>query len=142
MDLKRLQGVPLFEALSKKELQALGRVVDEVEVTEGQVLTREGDIGHELFVIDSGAVRVERDGALIAELEAGDYFGEMALISEVRRVATVTATKATRVLVMSAAGFRSTRHTAPAVYERVEQELAKRRTANDGDPAEQALAEH
>ncbi len=127
MNTLRLRDVPLFAALGKKDLEAIGRIADEVDVREGKVLTRQGDLGHEFFVLESGRACVEIDGERVAEICPGSFFGEMALIDEERRVATVTASEDSTVIVMTESDFRGLKRTMPSVYETVHAEIAKRR---------------
>jgi CRP-like cAMP-binding protein len=127
MDVKRLRGVPLFDGLGKRDLEALARLADEVDVPAGKVLAHQGDIGHEFFLIRRGRAEVTRDGEHVADLGPGDFFGEMALISEDRRTASVTASEPLSAIVMTGPDFRALRSTMPRVYETVEAEVAKRR---------------
>jgi CRP-like cAMP-binding protein len=130
VDVKGLRTVPLFAGLGKRDLEQLARFADEVDVAQGEVLARQGDLGHEFFIIEDGDAAVERDGEHIAMLGPGAFFGEIALISEdARRTATVTATSPMRIVVLSGASFRSLAHTQPEVFETVQAEVARRRTA-------------
>src|SRR5207248_9366502 len=87
-DLKRL---PLFESLNKRELERLGRWVDEVDVPEGRHVVDQGQLAWEFFVILEGQAEVLHDGKHLADLGPGDYFGEMALLEGTRRNASVVA---------------------------------------------------
>jgi CRP-like cAMP-binding protein len=124
---KRLRDVPLFAGLGKHELEEVSRLADEIDVAAGQVLARQGDIGHEFFVIEAGKAEVVRDGERVAELAAGDFFGEIALITDERRTATVTASEPMTVIVMTGQSFRGLKLSHPQVYETVHAEVAKRR---------------
>jgi CRP-like cAMP-binding protein len=102
-----LAKAPLFHTLSRGDLVALARVSEDMEMEEGRVLAREGDIGHEFFVIVDGEVDVVKDGALLRKLGPGDFFGEIALIWESpRRTATVTAATPVRLFVLTRQAFR------------------------------------
>jgi CRP-like cAMP-binding protein len=125
--IRRLREVPLFSGLAKKDVEALGRLADGLDVRAGKVLARQGDIGHEFFVIESGRAVVERDGTKLTELGPGDFFGEIALISEERRTATVTALEDMELIVMTESAFRGLKRSMPTVYETVRAEIAKRR---------------
>src|SRR3954451_3261579 len=62
LDVKALRAVPLFAGLGKRDLEEVSRLADEVDVADGEVLARQGDIGHEFFVIEQGSASVDRDG--------------------------------------------------------------------------------
>lgn len=104
---EQLAGVPLFAACSGKDLQRLARAADEVHVSKGTELTRQGDIGREVFVILSGSAAVTKDGTVAAELGPGDHFGEMALLDGGPRTATVTARTEMTLVVLSKAAFNA-----------------------------------
>jgi len=122
----RLKDVPFFHDMSKKDLAVLAQQTDELDVPAGKVLAREGDFGHEFFVIETGTADVERGGKRIGQLGAGDFFGEMALLEEDRRTATVTATSPMTVVVMTRSSFRTLDRSMPAVHATVTQAIADR----------------
>jgi CRP-like cAMP-binding protein len=124
-----LKEVPFFSSLSKRELQEIARATDEIDVKEGKVLAREGDVGQEFFVIIDGGAEVVRGDERIAELGKGDFFGEMALVGDERRMATVTSTSPMRLAVMSRSAFRSFDRTMPAVHARIVEAIEARRAA-------------
>jgi CRP-like cAMP-binding protein len=103
---KALGGCPLFGDLSRQELIALAKVTEDMEVDEGKVLAREGELGSEFFVIVDGDVSVTKEGEELRRLSAGDFFGEVALLSEsARRSATVTAVAPLRFFVLTRQAF-------------------------------------
>ncbi len=124
-----LQGVPFFSGLSKRELARVAQSADEVDVKEGEALAREGEFGQEFFVIADGTAEVTRDGAQLAKLGPGDFFGEMSLLGDDKRMATVTATSPMRVLVMTRGSFRSIDREMPEVHARVVEAIEVRRAA-------------
>jgi len=130
MHTKRLSDVHLFARLSKRDLETVSRLTDELDVEAGHVLMEEGDLGREFFVIESGRAEVTRDGARVAEMGPGDFFGEIALIEEERRTATVTAITPMVVVVLSGWDFRGLQQRLPAVHASVKDEIVKRRTAD------------
>jgi CRP/FNR family transcriptional regulator, cyclic AMP receptor protein len=125
----QLKDVPFFTSLSKRELNSVAQNVDEMDVPKGKVLAREGDFGHEFFVIVEGTADVVRGGAQIAELGPGDFFGEMALLGEERRTATVTASSPMRVLVMTGQHLREIDRANPGVHAKVAEAIEVRRAA-------------
>ena len=92
---KSLQQTPLFHHLEAADLQSVAQIAKEVTFDKGQQIIVQGEAGDALFVMKSGAVRVLRKGSQgteeMARLNAGQHFGEMALIDEERRSATVEA---------------------------------------------------
>ncbi len=72
-----LRKIPLFSRLSQRQLNAVARHVDEVQIRKGAVLAKQGTQGLEAVIIVDGRARVEGDGKAIAELTAGDVVGEM-----------------------------------------------------------------
>ena len=109
-----LKKVPLFADCSKSELKALARTADELDVREGTVMTREGRPGREFFVLVEGTARVTKSGKKVADLQGGDWFGEIALITDRPRTATVTATSPVDVLVITDRRFRNVVETMPS----------------------------
>jgi CRP-like cAMP-binding protein len=118
--------VPLFERLSKRELEAVAALADEVVLPEGRKLTEEGATGKEFVVIVEGAADVRRRGRKINTLGSGDFLGEIALVTGSPRTATVTTTAPTTVLVITARGFRSLLRSTPSVQLKVLEALASR----------------
>jgi len=110
-----LKRVPLFAGCSKSELKELATTADEIDLREGRVLTKEGSPGREFFVLVEGTARVTRKGRKVADLGPGDWFGEIALITDAPRTATVTATSPVDVLVISDRGFRRVVATMPSI---------------------------
>ena len=125
-----LGKTPLFGELSKHELSELAKATEDLEVDEGRVLTREGDLGREFFVIVEGDVSVTQDGNEIRRLGPGDFFGEIALIYEnARRTATVTATSPLRFFVLTRQSFRSLLEHQPEIEQKVMAALEERLTS-------------
>lgn len=105
--LELLKSIPLFAHLGNAEMLRLGQLTDEIDLPAGRVLMRQGERGSEMFVLASGRVNVERDGRMIAERGPGEVFGEMALLSEGPRVATVTTTEPSRLFVVGHREFHA-----------------------------------
>jgi CRP-like cAMP-binding protein len=126
VNIARLKDVPFFSSMSEQDLAAVAEQADELSVTAGSVLAREGDVGDRFFVIESGTAEVTRGGAPVAKLGAGDFFGEIALIREERRTATVTAASPMVLIVMTGSSFRSLDSSIPELRETVSKALAER----------------
>jgi CRP/FNR family cyclic AMP-dependent transcriptional regulator len=129
-----LKRVPLFASCSKQELDALALVADEIDLREGSTLTREGQPGREFFVLIEGTVEVTRDGEEIARLGAGDWFGEIALLTKASRTATVTAASPVRVLVVTDRAFRQVLEATPSIAVKMLERLGER-LAHDAEAA-------
>jgi CRP/FNR family cyclic AMP-dependent transcriptional regulator len=130
-----LKRAPLFEGLSRKELEHLAQLADDLEVPVGKVLTRQGDTGREFFVLMDGEVEVERDGQSLGRRGAGDFIGEIALIEDIPRTATVTAATSVRLFVLTGQSFRSVVEAQPEVENKVLRTLARRLADMSDDPA-------
>jgi CRP/FNR family transcriptional regulator, cyclic AMP receptor protein len=98
---------PFFAGLSRNELLEVAKVTEDLEVEEGKALTREGQSGSEFFVIVDGEVAVTKDGTEIRTLGPGDFFGEIALLEDTPRTATVIAKTPLRFFVLTRQAFRS-----------------------------------
>jgi CRP-like cAMP-binding protein len=130
-----LRRAPLFEGLSRKELEELAKLADDLEVPEGKVLTRQGDTGREFFVLMDGEVEVERDGQSLGRRGAGDFIGEISLLEDIPRTATVTAATSVRLFVLTGQSFRSVVESQPEVENKVLRTLARRLANMSDDPA-------
>jgi CRP-like cAMP-binding protein len=85
-----LSNIPMFRSCTAEQLDRLAELGDAVSFTDATIVS-EGDAGTNFFVITSGKARVTRGGQDVAELGAGDYFGELSLFDPAPRNATVTA---------------------------------------------------
>ncbi len=102
-----LRQVPLFSGLSQRQVKQLARGFKEREFRPGTSMVRQGEMsGVGFFVITGGEASVSVDGMEVAKLGPGDHFGELALISEQVRSATVTADGPLQCLVMAFWDFR------------------------------------
>jgi CRP-like cAMP-binding protein len=126
MDPSRLEGVAIFSDLTRAELERVARWTDEVSVPEGYELAREGQFAHEFFIIEDGVAAVTSNGNRIAELGAGDFFGEIGLLETERRTATVVATTPMELIVMFEREFRQMEREMPSVATRVRSAIRAR----------------
>src|SRR4051794_38890435 len=124
--LQVLAQVPLFAELPRKELEAIGRLCDEVSLKAGYVVAREGTSGSEFFVIVSGTAAVSQGGAHLRDLGPGDFFGELALLGHVARTATVMCTSDGDYLVIGRREFNQLLADYPTIQSAVLQALASR----------------
>jgi CRP/FNR family transcriptional regulator, cyclic AMP receptor protein len=121
-----IAGVPLFARCSKRQLRAIAALADEIERPAGRVLAKEGTLGREFFVIVDGAAEVRKDAKRVALLGAGDFFGEIALVTRAPRTATVTLIEPSALLVMAERDFDALMKDEPEVQARVLRALADR----------------
>jgi len=126
-----LKKVPLFADCSKSELRELAKSADELDLREGTVLTREGRPGREFFVLIDGTVKVTKDGKKVAELKGGDWLGEIALLTDKPRTATVTATSSVDVLVITDRRFRNVVESMPSIAIKVLGRVSERLTHDE-----------
>ncbi|MFZ9886344.1 MAG: Stp1/IreP family PP2C-type Ser/Thr phosphatase [Myxococcota bacterium] len=105
LKLDTLKKIPIFRYLTYQELVKVLNITYLVNHEAGATILREGDSGEELYIVLAGKVAVSKGGTEIAELHAGVHFGEMALVDQSPRSATVTAREATRLLVVQRRSF-------------------------------------
>ncbi len=123
-----LSAVPMFAPLSPSVLESLARASRRDHVTAGDVVVAEGDPAQEFFVILSGEVEVTRGNDVLRREGAGDVFGEIGLLRDVPRTATVTATTDTELLVLGRQAFLET-VSGTIESQRAAEDLAWRRLA-------------
>lgn len=121
-----LRRVPLFAHCSKRELQEIAGLADELALGAGRELTREGERGSEFFVILDGDAVVRRKGRKIDAVAGGDFVGEMSLVSGRPRNATVVAETPLRTLVVTRRDFERLLKTSPGIQLKVLKALADR----------------
>jgi CRP/FNR family transcriptional regulator, cyclic AMP receptor protein len=121
-----LSNVPLFSACSKRDLGRIAALVDEIDVPEGRVFIRQGEPGWECFVISEGRAKATMRGSGSASLGPGDVVGEMSLLDQGPRSATVTAKTDMHLLVLSSRSFSSLIDEVPLVARRIMAVLAGR----------------
>jgi CRP/FNR family transcriptional regulator, cyclic AMP receptor protein len=130
-----LADVGLFSGCSRRELDKIASLVDEVDVPAGKVMTREGDSGWECFVIAEGNAKATRNGRKIASFGPGSFFGEMSLLDQGPRSATVSAETDMHLLVLSSRGFFALVDDMPVVARKVMAVLAERLRAAERAPS-------
>jgi CRP-like cAMP-binding protein len=116
--------------VSKRQLEQIAQIADEIDLREGKELTRQGERGREFFVLLEGEADVTQDGQSINQLCTGDFFGEIALVAERPRTATVTATSDVRALVVTDRSFRRLMRDVPSIQLKVLEAVAARLPAD------------
>ena len=128
-----LGAVPLFSGLSKRELGEIARNVTEVEMSPGEYLAFEGETGHQAMVLLAGKVTVRKKGRKVAELGTGDVVGEMSLVTNKPRNASVRADTFVAALVMDSKEFASVMDEHPRVAAKILKTVAERLIAAGHD---------
>ena len=123
---KLLKQVPLFARCSGPELEAIGKIADELDFKEGKELAREGAQGREFFVIVDGTAEVTRGKKKLRTLSDGDFFGEISLVTKLPRTATVTTVSPTRALVITDRAFKELMRNHPGIQTKVLQAVGDR----------------
>jgi len=124
--LESLGEIPLFSALSKRDLQRIAKASNEITRDPGTVLVDQGDAGREAFVIIEGSATVKRNNRKVGTLGPGDAIGELSLLDHGPRTATVTADTPMTLLVLSAREFSGVIEEVPGLAHKLMIELAKR----------------
>jgi CRP-like cAMP-binding protein len=129
-----LKRSPLFVGLSRKQLAQVAKLTDDLDVPPGTALCKEGSLGREFFVIIEGQADVTRGKKRVSTLGPGDFFGEVALLEQLRRTATVTARTGLKFFVVSERTFKSLLETDPEIERKILRALARRLASMTGDP--------
>jgi CRP-like cAMP-binding protein len=124
--IEHLTHVSLFSGCTRDELRKLSRRTTDIPVAEGHVLVKEGDRGLEFFVIVSGRAKVSRKGRKVGELGPGDFFGELSLLIDADRNATVTAVTPMEAIVLSRREFEAALADAPRMTRKIMSGMARR----------------
>ena len=126
MDPARLKKIPVFADLNDEERGHIAALAAEVSVPEGKELVREGDYSYDVLAIEEGTARVERAGALLADLGPGDVIGEMGVLQREQRNATVVATSPMRLVTLTSWDIRRLKKTAPDAVAHLRDVVAQR----------------
>ena len=121
-----IKSAPLFSECSRKHLNEIAEIADEIDLREGKELTTEGRPGREFFVLIDGTADVKRGNRRINQMGAGDFFGEISLITQRPRTATVVATSPVRALVITDRSFRQLLEHQPEIQGKVMSAVAAR----------------
>lgn len=134
-----ISNVPLFAGCSKRELGLVASIADEIAQPAGAVLTVEGKTGREFCILVSGAVEVRQRAKRLRLLSAGDFFGEIALISDSPRTATAVADMDSQLLVLDIADFRGLMARQPDLVKVIETEGVRRLGQIQGEASRAVL---
>ena len=121
-----LADIPLFDSLSEDELEQLAGWFELKTVSEGVKLASEGAAGYSFYVLVDGSAVVTAEDEDVATYGPGDFFGEMAILGDGRRSATVTTTSPATLLVMFGTEFRSLQQSQPAIAAQLEKAMRQR----------------
>jgi CRP/FNR family transcriptional regulator, cyclic AMP receptor protein len=126
MDASQLRQIPLFSDADDDDLQKLGAFAESANFSERAEIIREGDFSRALLAIEEGTVEVTRGGEHVANLGPGDIFGEVGVLNDALRNATVTATSRLKLIIMDQFEVQRLRETAPEIYTQIEKLAAER----------------
>ena len=130
-----LARAPLFAALPKRHRRQLARVSGVMHRDEDSTVVNQGAAGSVFFVVLDGRVKVVRNGRTIARLKAGDFFGEMSLLDDQPRTASVITEEPSRFLTLSAKEFRAALDREPSLAKRILKVIAARLRELENPPA-------
>jgi CRP-like cAMP-binding protein len=116
----QLASIQLFESLTDEERDKVAGWFDVHEASPGVRLCGEGAPGYSFFVLLDGTATVTSNGAELAQLGPGDFFGELAILGDGRRTATVTATTPSKLLVLFGTEFRRLQQELPEAAAKLE----------------------
>ena len=122
----QLANVPLFSALSKRDLQRVAKASDEVAIEAGRTLVEQGRTGHEFFLILEGEAVIRRNNRKVATLGPGEHFGELAILDRGPRSASVIANTDMRVLVLGQREFVGVLDSIPGMSSKLLTTMAQR----------------
>ena len=126
MDTTRLKALPLFEGVSDEDLNKITPFVSEVSVSEGKHLVDEGDYAYEFMAIEEGEAEVVRGDETLATLGSGDYFGEIGLLEDDRRNATVIARSSMRLITLDQWDMKRLEKAIPSAAEKIRETVRSR----------------
>jgi CRP-like cAMP-binding protein len=129
VDTQVLAAVPLFASLDESQLRQIAPWFEARTVSEGTELVGQGAAGYSFYILTEGSARVATGETPIAELKAGDCFGEAAMLSGGRRDASVVITSPSQVLVMFGTEFRRLQQAQPEIAAAIEEIDRQRHTA-------------
>ncbi|MGH2573017.1 MAG: Crp/Fnr family transcriptional regulator [Actinomycetota bacterium] len=131
MDAARLKSIPLFAELPDRQREQVAQWADEVDVKAGKHLVDQGRFAYEFFVIEEGSARVTHDEKHLTDLGPGDFFGEIGILEDEPRTASVVATSNMTLIVITDRDFREMTRSMPQVAETVRRTMESRLKPSD-----------
>lgn len=122
-----LAGIDLFHGLSRRDLLRIASLSTQISLPEGKVVCREGSRALEAFVLVEGAVAVSSEGKPVAVLRPGSVFGEMAMLENLPRNATVVSTSQITALVMTRQELQAVLDIVPGVGRQIRNTAQERK---------------
>jgi CRP/FNR family cyclic AMP-dependent transcriptional regulator len=129
---EQLKKIPLFAGIPNAQLQRIANGVKERKFDRGASIVSAGETGHGFYLIVQGEAEVTRGGRTIRTLGAGDYFGELALVRNTPRTATVVAKEPTTCLALTPWDFKGILDANPAIAIRLLETVASRIQEDEG----------
>ena len=122
----QLRGVQMFSSCTDKELAQIARACDELTVEAGATLVEEGAVGDDFYLVGTGEAEVKRGGRAVATLGPGHYFGELSLLDDAPRNATVTAKTPMTLIRLGRREFSAVLDSWPGVAHKLLEQMARR----------------
>ncbi|MGD0566354.1 MAG: cyclic nucleotide-binding domain-containing protein [Candidatus Goldiibacteriota bacterium] len=122
-----LQKVDFFYSLNIMDLDALIKALKKRKARAGEVIIKQGEIGDKFYLIGSGAVSVSINNKKVTELGDGDFFGEMALVTDLPRTATITVLEPTDLFLLYKKDFKKILLSKPKIAHIINEVLEQRR---------------
>jgi CRP-like cAMP-binding protein len=126
LDVDRILAQPLFASLTRREAEEVAPFCEVRHVEPSQVVFSQGGLAVAFFVIESGAAEAVADGRVLRTMGPGDWFGEIAIVEQSHRTATVSATSPLTVIAMSAFEFRRLEAEHPDIAATISQTMKER----------------
>jgi len=121
-----LARVPLFTACTPEEIAAITAVAQEHAYDPGQIIVTQGTPGQAFYTVLSGRVEIIRDNSSLGTFGPGDFFGEMSLLDQAPRSATIRAIEPTRCLMLSSWDFKAVLESHPSIAVKLLEVLSRR----------------
>ncbi len=118
--------VPIFSACTSEEIAAIAAAAQEHTFEPGQIIVTQGAPGQAFYLILTGRVEILREGASLGAFGPGDFFGEMSLLDQAPRSATIRALEATTCLMLSSWDFRALIERQPSIAIKLLEVLSRR----------------